>query len=616
MFQGYELNLDDVEFIILDENAEYIDNVHTVDGGRKKKSKNQRLLKKNERNLIAKTWELNCSHKEKASSVCQVANIGYQYIDKFKCSLANIHEKTNQDQFLLNMMSFNSLKRKDRRTSNRGDRLNVKYYIPTADKEKTRICLNAFSSITTIKRKRLNLIAKNFKTNYLSPSEKRGGARITEKSEEITNSIIDHILTFKTRKSHHTRKDSCKSYLPPEMSVNIMFRMWKTSREHKNEPTASFSKYYNIFVSKFNISFGHPRQDVCSYCTELKKQIIEEIDPNQKDELQFKLQNHSRKAKQFFTKMAEKTDKVVSVSFDMMQTQPLPKLSVTDVFYCRQVWLYNITFVINSEGIENPSTCQTYTWLETESGRGPDEVCSALMSFLANLENKIKLKLSPENYPDTLNLFSDSCSAQNKNKYMMTTLLFYVNYKTTIFKNVNHIFPVRGHSYMPPDRVFGRIEQKLRRKENIVSPNEYYEVFENESSVFVYGKDFSIYNFKKEASKQLKSILGFKSTEQKVFSYVKGLKTVGVSPSYTDIPVRVSVLKRSTDLSTFQKNLEILPKKSHINDAKRKDVASLMKFFTIPPDAKDFYEDVMKTTNTQIDDELEYFDTLYDEDDQ
>jgi len=80
-------------------------------------------------------------------------------------------------------------------------------------------------------------------------------------------------------------------------------------------------------------------------------------------------------------------------------------------FYCNQVWLYNITFVINSKGIENPNTCYTYTWKETESGRGPDEVCSALMSFLANLENKIKIELSPENYPKILNLFSDSCSA-------------------------------------------------------------------------------------------------------------------------------------------------------------------------------------------------------------
>lgn len=296
--------------------------------------------------------------------------------------------------------------------------------------------------------------------------------------------------------------------------------------------------------------------------------------------------------------MASKSDNVVSVAFDMMQTQPLPKLSVTDVFYCRQVWLYNITFVINSEGIENPNTCYTYTWLETESGRGPDEVCSALMSFLANLENKIKIELSPENYPKILNLFSDSCSAQNKNKYMITTLLYYVNYKTTIFNEVNHIFPVRGHSYMPPDRVFGRIEQKLRKKENIVSPNQYYDVFKEESTVFVYGKDFLVYDYKNAASKLLKSILGFKSTEQKCFSYIKGLKTVGVSPSYTDTPIRVNVLKQNVDLSVFGEYLELLPKKSHVKDAKRIDVSGLMKFFTIPPDAKEFYDDVLLQTQT------------------
>lgn len=221
------------------------------------------------------------------------------------------------------------------------------------------------------------------------------------------------------------------------------------------------------------------------------------------------------------------------------------------------------------------------------------------MSFLTNLENKLKIELSPENYPKTLNLFSDSCSAQNKNKYMITTLLYYVNYKTTIFNEVNHIFPVRGHSYMPPDRVFGRIEQKLRKKENIVSPNEYYEVFKEQSTVFVYEKDFLVYNYKNAASKLLKSILGFKSTEQKCFSYVKGLKAVGVSPSYTDTPIRVNVLKRNADLSVFGEYLELLPKKSHVKDAKRIDVSSLMKFFTIPPDAKQFYDDVLLQTSNQ-----------------
>ena len=60
----------------------------------------------------------------------------------------------------------------------------------------------------------------------------------------------------------------------------------------------------------------------------------------------------------------------------------------------------------------------------------------------------------------------------------MMTLLHYINYKSKVFQNINHIIPVRGHSYMPPDRVFGRIEKELNKKETIISPQEYYTVFE------------------------------------------------------------------------------------------------------------------------------------------
>lgn len=67
----------------------------------------------------------------------------------------------------------------------------------------------------------------------------------------------------------------------------------------------------------------------------------------------------------------------------------------------------------------------------------------------------------------------------------MVTLLHYINFKATIFKKIKHFFPTRGHSYMPPDRVLGQIEQILRKKENIVSPKQYHEVFEKLCSVKV-----------------------------------------------------------------------------------------------------------------------------------
>jgi len=82
-----------------------------------------------------------------------------------------------------------------------------------------------------------------------------------------------------------------------------------------------------------------------------------------------------------------------------MQTQPLPKLSVTDVFYSRQVWLYNLTFVI-SDSNQKPENCILYSWNKTESGRGPNKVRSALIHFSKSLENRLKTSESP---PTTLN---------------------------------------------------------------------------------------------------------------------------------------------------------------------------------------------------------------------
>jgi len=68
--------------------------------------------------------------------------------------------------------------------------------------------------------------------------------------------------------------------------------------------------------------------------------------------------------------MHETKSDTISVAFDMMQNQPLPKLSVTEVFYSRQVWLYNLTFVITSAEHQTIDNCFLYTWLESDSGRG------------------------------------------------------------------------------------------------------------------------------------------------------------------------------------------------------------------------------------------------------
>lgn len=58
------------------------------------------------------------------------------------------------------------------------------------------------------------------------------------------------------------------------------------------------------------------------------------------------------------------------------------------------------------------------------------------------------------------------------------------------------MYPVVGHSFIPPDRVFGRIEKEIKKRENIVNPNEYIEMFSNVGTVFHLGTDVQVYDWK------------------------------------------------------------------------------------------------------------------------
>jgi hypothetical protein len=73
------------------------------------------------------------------------------------------------------------------------------------------------------------------------------------------------------------------------------------------------------------------------------------------------------------------------------------------------------------------------TWLETQSGRGPNEVASTLISFLEIIDTKFQ---SQNNPPTIINLFPDFCSAQNKNQYVIIALLSYT-YIKKIYENLS-----------------------------------------------------------------------------------------------------------------------------------------------------------------------------------
>lgn len=51
-----------------------------------------------------------------------------------------------------------------------------------------------------------------------------------------------------------------------------------------------------------------------------------------------------------------------------------------------------------------------------------------------------------------------------------------------------YVFPIRGYSFLPVDRVFERIEQQIRKHNTNLMPEE-YDILRNHGHVHVYGQD-------------------------------------------------------------------------------------------------------------------------------
>lgn len=123
---------------------------------------------------------------------------------------------------------------------------------------------------------------------------------------------------------------------------------WKADKSTKFEINYEF--YLHIFNSKFNLSFGKPKMDVCNTCDKFKNQIDVAENPEEKSRLNREHSLHLAKAQKFYDDLNQlskkaKTDETVDViSFDNQQNLPVPVLPIGDVFYKRQLWVFNQCF--------------------------------------------------------------------------------------------------------------------------------------------------------------------------------------------------------------------------------------------------------------------------------
>jgi hypothetical protein len=514
-------------------------------------------------------------------------------------SFYDLGDYNSQNMFLCAHVTEKAIQRKRVEESNR--RFTREYKL-----DNVVVCRNHFIHTLRVSTKRVNTALKKMKSDSITDKRGQSGGR-NKLDEKRLEEVRNHIRKIPTYKSHYCRSITETKYLPTEMTLPLMYGLYK---EEVDNPVSQ-SKYNSIFYSEFNLKRKPLKKDTCSKCDSFKARLQSTNNEEEIKEISENHQAHLELAEEARLKFkndlqdSEKNDLQETLSFDLQKTLPLPRLPTNIVYYKRQIMLYNL-------GIHSGKTNQGhfYVWVEGTAGRGAQEVGSCLKRHILEQCPNI----------EELVLWSDSCGGQNRN-IKIVLMLKHVMSKHSKLKKITLRFLIPGHSFLPNDSEFGDVECHLKTHQRIYTDNDYINIMQNsrKKNKFLVNKltkeDFlstatmeeAITNRKQDTSGNKINWLQFREIE---LNKDRALSIL-VRTSFSGSQKEIDLGKRRTGRQSamFLHTLPLLwPDGKPISDPKLKDVKSLLNL--IPSDAKQFYRGFF--SHQDIEDDIDGFNTNLD----
>jgi len=151
-----------------------------------------------------------------------------------------------------------------------------------------------------------------------------------------------------------------------------------------------------------------------------------------------------------------------------MANLSLPQIPVQDLYYYRQLTVCN--FVVHNL---STGSMKCYVYHEGVAGKGPNEVISFINHYINNdIDKEV----------ERLYIFCDNCAGQNKNNAIIRFLMGLV--ENNRFKEVQVLYPMRGHSFMPCDRDFGLVKISLVKYKRLYTIDQYINLISEASKIF------------------------------------------------------------------------------------------------------------------------------------
>lgn len=184
--------------------------------------------------------------------------------------------------------------------------------------------------------------------------------------------------------------------------------------------------------------------------------------------------------------------------------------------------------------------------MEHEYRKSSNELSSAIFHILSSTDLSTVTKIR---------LCADGCGGQNRNTTMVAMCIYFLhNVAPTHVKLIELVFPIRGHSFLPSDRVFRILEKKLKKMPVITNLEDYIDLFHEHGTVHKLEscgvKDWK--NFAKDCLKSIQSWHFKFSTAKRFFIEKKKNNSItvrGEEHYNVDVGQNKCVLKRGKKIS-------------------------------------------------------------------
>lgn len=406
---------------------------------KKRRNTGQEYVSTKGKNVAAKKMKDSCSEKCRLKCRSKITEEERKNIFDYYWRLGDIEQ---QRSFLNKCMSdyINPEYRASKPGNNRSK--NVRYTF-SIDERHIQVCKTFFKNTLAINNRIIFTTIKKRNVQGGINKDQRG-KRKSDKAirEDIKDDIRTHINSFPRVSSHYCRARTNKEYLDGSLNISIMYRLYVQDCVKKQKQYAKHWVYAQVLNNETNIGFHIPKKDQCSLCENYKNGSEES-----KKLIRQKFEDHLREKE--LSRQEKATDienKNLQVyCYDLQAVLSTPCGDVNSFYYKRKLATYNFTLF---DVKKKKGYC--YLWHEGVARRGANEIASCVYKFISLSSN------------ENLVFYSDNCTGQNKNKFIIGMYLYCIQSIEKI-KSISHKFLIVGHTQNEGDSMHAAIEKEKKR---------------------------------------------------------------------------------------------------------------------------------------------------------